>query len=112
MRSTKRLQSSPVFKSRHSALRHVDQLSLDNRSHFVLLFFDRSGRVDYSETKLVDHLLITIANDALKKTKALFDVIAQSEIHSSLVVFQPRARAEYAFERHVQRHSEIERDGR
>src|SRR5262249_41020333 len=105
--STTRLQSPPAFQARHPALRNVNQLPLDNRSHLVLLLFDRSSCIDYGEAKFVNHLLIPVADDTLKKTKALLDIVAQEQVHSSLVVLEPRSRAEYAFERDIERHSEI-----
>src|SRR5260370_35429886 len=88
----------------------VSGLSLDDGAHLVLLLFDRARSIDHAETEFVYHPFILVADHSLEQLEALFDIIAQAQIHSGLVVFQSRARAQDSLKRNIERHSEIKSD--
>ncbi len=48
----------------------------------------------------------------LKQAEALFDVTAQSEIHTSLVILERVTAAQNAAQRNFERHFEVEREAR
>src|SRR5436853_6667751 len=88
---------------------NVDQITLDDGPHFVLLMLDRARRIDNGQSELVDHFFVPVAYHSLKKPETLLDVFGHLEIHSGLVILEGCPSSEDSLQRYIQRHAKIER---
>src|SRR5260370_32582719 len=75
------------------------QLVHKDPPHFFLLLFNGLGGVDYVKSHLFGHGFIFLQDATLEDAKALFDIAAEVEIHSSFVIFQAVAPAQHAAKR-------------
>src|ERR1700686_5275978 len=91
-----------------SVFQALAQLLYHNIAHVALLLLNRQSSVDDMKSHFTDHGLILIQNAALEDAETLFHIAGQPQIHAGLVVFQRVAATQYAAQRHVERHAEIE----
>ena len=77
-------------------------------AHPALLFWYGQRSVHDRQVKLIHHCFVLVHDTLLKKLEALGRIVAEAQVHSSLVIFQFRSPGENTAQRHLQGHSVIE----
>src|SRR6266850_575059 len=65
-------------------------MSRDQTASFALLLLNGTRCIDWSQPKLIHHLIVLFEDLSLKSCKAFFWIIGPSHVQSGLIVFQVR----------------------